>query len=455
MCETKISDLQEENIDPRILIPLKITKALFCSPEEFHFDDFVSKVQEYIETNRINKETISNILGVFTIVRPKEQELLTKIENAISTTHSSMARNFEEIFLFELPHIFKLVTTQSPLLEFIKNDDFSSLQEFLSNTIDFDFSQTYGVQYGSINLLDIAAYYGSIDCFKYFVVNNAPFSEYVCPFSICGGNYEIIHYLENNFREQNFENENSLNMSIAYHQYAITDYLIDNYSIELTAHETTISSFNYCFFSTTFSESKSSKVIEEELFLSSASIGNFPIVQYLCEVAKVNTEATTEDGRTALCIASSNGYLPIVQYLCEVAKVNTEATDIWGKTALHYACQSGYLPIVQYLCEVTKVNTEATTKDGRTALHYACIYGYLPIVQYLCEVAKVNTTQKKETNMEKRHYALLFQMTIYQLSNIYVKWPKLTRKQQQKKEIQHYTMHVIMAIYQLSNIYVK
>ena len=72
-----------------------------------------------------------------------------------------------------------------------------------------------------------------------------------------------------------------------------------------------------------------------------------------------------------MCCAVLSGNLPIVQYLCEVAKVNTEAKSEYGRTALHIACEKGYLPIVQYLCEVAKVNTEAKDKYGMTAIRYA------------------------------------------------------------------------------------
>ena len=390
MYETRVSDNQEENDNLIIRESFKITKLLFCSSEEFQLGNFVSEVKEYIEMNRINKETISNILGIFTIVRPKQQELLTKIENAISTTHSSMEYNFDRIFWKKLPYIFKLDTAQSPLLEFIKNDDFSSLQEFISNTIDFDFSQTYEIYSEYVNLIDIASYYGSIDCFKYFVVNNAPFSEYVCPFSICGSNYEIIHYLENNFREENFNDEICLKMSIAYHHYEITDYLNVNYNSSLIYQETAIYSFNYLYLSKYSKLDTKTYESVNELFLKASGSGNYPIFQYLCEISKVNKEATNEDGETALHKACEGGHLPIVQYLCEVAKVNTEATNKDGETALHIACFWNRLPIVQYLCEVAKVNTEATNEYGETALDIACERDQLPIVHYLCKVAKVN-----------------------------------------------------------------
>ena len=394
-----MSDINEENVHPIIREPFKITKALFSLPEDFHYDEFVSEVRDYIDTGRINIETFSNILNVFSIVRPKQQALITKLENAFPTTHRPLSFFYKEMLRDKLPFIFDLDTTQLPLLEFIKNDDFSSLQEFISNTIDFNFEQTYEIYNSNINLIDIATYYGSINCFKYLVLNNAPFSKNVCPFSICGGNYEIIHYLENNFPKQNFGHEICLIMSILYHQYEVTDYLNANYNSEITNKEATIISFNYYVFSTFFIQAKYFTLKEgpdardeygRTALHVACSCENLPIIKYLCEVAKANTELCDNRGCTAFYKACTSENLPIVKYLCEEAKVNTEAANEDGITALQIACFCGCLPIVKYLCEVARVNTETRASKGYTAIHLACESGNFPIIKYLCEVAKVN-----------------------------------------------------------------
>ena len=370
-----ISELDGGHTDNILREPYKITKELFSPSKEFNLETFVLDVSQYIEANPLNKKTISNILGVFSYARPKKQELLKKIENAISITHSSMKTYFIDIFM-KMSFIFLMDTTQLQLIEFIKNDSFDDLQQFISKEVNFNFEQSFHSAFSNVNLLDIAAYYGSIECFKYLVLNNAPFSEYVCPFSICGGNYEIIYYLENNFTEQNFDEELCLTMSIAYHQYEITDYLILNYNSKITNIKTAIELFNFPVFAL---YAMNQKLSIDELLIA-ANCNNLPIVQYLCEVAKVNTEATYNDGCTALHYASGNGHLPTVQYLCEKVKVNTEVKDNIGRTALHIACENGYLPIVQYLCETQKVNIESKDKDGRTAPYYG--REHLPIIQY-------------------------------------------------------------------------
>ena len=71
-----ISDINVEDIDPILKEPFKITKELFTSTNE----NFISDVNHYLQKNPLNKETFQNILGIFSIVRPKQQELLTKLK---------------------------------------------------------------------------------------------------------------------------------------------------------------------------------------------------------------------------------------------------------------------------------------------------------------------------------------------------------------------------------------
>ena len=408
-----ISALNCEHIDSLLRAPFNITKELFSSPE-LNLEKFVCDVNQFIQEDQTYKETISKILGVFSIVRPKQQELLSKIESAISITHSSNDRAFENIFSEnKLPFIFKFDSVTFPIFEYIRNDDFENFQKFVTNQVDFDFDQNIGIereyyQTTYVNLLDIAAYYGSIQCFKYLVANKAPFSKHVCQYSICGGNYEIIHYIENNYEKHNFDTKACLAMSVAYHRYELMDYILPNLSAKKEHVQTAINTYNFSAFSL-FIMNK--KLLSDDLLCDACFSGNLPIIKYLCEVQKASTEVGDEDGKTPLQIACLNGHLEIVQYLCEVQKVNPEERDGEANTPLIAACSAGYLSIVQYLCEVHKADVEATEYQGWTPLIAACCHvkpnvaKYLPIIKYLCEVQKANAGAKDDIGKTALHYA--------------------------------------------------
>ena len=207
-----------ESINPILRDILKITKELFFSTTEFNFENFISDVNQYIRMNPLNEETIQNILGIYSIVRPHKHELLTKIEKTISITCSSAEEAFKKIFTTDLPLFFKIVELSAPVIEIIKNDDFFKFQELISNIVDFDFNQEFHISNiqnsnDTVNLLDIASYYGSVECFKYLVLNDAQFSKNVCAFAICGGNNEIKVLSFFSYYEVLSHTKNNLNFS--------------------------------------------------------------------------------------------------------------------------------------------------------------------------------------------------------------------------------------------------
>ena len=76
--------------------------------------------------------------------------------------------------------------------------------------------------------IEFAAFYGSVKCFKYFLLNNAKLKPSICKFAVAGGNYEIIHILE----QKNLSFEDCFRLSVEYHRYEITDWLLQSYSLD-------------------------------------------------------------------------------------------------------------------------------------------------------------------------------------------------------------------------------
>lgn len=80
---------------------------------------------------------------------------------------------------------------------FLKYDDINSLQlalaknnELIYSTVKSDFEPGFSQP---MSLINAAAFYGSIKCFKYLFMNNAAFDEATAKNSVIGGNYEIVH----------------------------------------------------------------------------------------------------------------------------------------------------------------------------------------------------------------------------------------------------------------------
>ncbi len=97
---------------------------------------------------------------------------------------------------------------------------------------------------------------------------------------------------------------------------------------------------------------------------------------------KININATTEEGWTALHFAAFKGYDKIVAALLE-AKINTDIQGkVYGRTALHYAVDRGNLEVVKML--VAKgANVKIADKANKAALDLAREKNFSDIVKVL------------------------------------------------------------------------
>jgi ankyrin repeat protein len=91
----------------------------------------------------------------------------------------------------------------------------------------------------------------------------------------------------------------------------------------------------------------------------------------------------TEDGRTALHLASDKGHLDIAQLLIE-HNACVDLANRYGTSALHLTSDKGHLNIARLLIEHS-ASVDLATKDGETALHIALDNGHLDIAQLLIE----------------------------------------------------------------------
>ena len=103
----------------------------------------------------------------------------------------------------------------------------------------------------------------------------------------------------------------------------------------------------------------------EERFLKASESGDYTTVTNL--IGKVDVNIATEDGVTALMLASHNGYISIVRELLKNnAKINV--ADEVGYTPLLFASSAGHSNIVKLLIR-NNADVNATNIYGENALH--------------------------------------------------------------------------------------
>ncbi|KAK8883824.1 hypothetical protein M9Y10_042923 [Tritrichomonas musculus] len=119
----------------------------------------------------------------------------------------------------------------------IKNDDINQLQALVSNnpdmildgTIKSNIFEPFKVR--RINYLNYAAFNGSINCFKYLLLNKVEIDELTYELSIIGGNFEIVRIV-NNAKDNDYSSIDfvlsGLKQAIKYHQDELFDWIFDS-----------------------------------------------------------------------------------------------------------------------------------------------------------------------------------------------------------------------------------
>ena len=121
---------------------------------------------------------------------------------------------------------------------------------------------------------------------------------------------------------------------------------------------------------------------EWTLLSASANNGHVEVVKFLLESGRVQIDAATKDGETALYKASRKGHADVVKLLLNVG-ANTEM-GYKGWTTLQVSAKNGYLEVVKVLLDSGRVQVDAI-QDGETALYKASLMGHADVIKLLLD----------------------------------------------------------------------
>ncbi|KAF6821781.1 ankyrin-1 [Colletotrichum musicola] len=121
------------------------------------------------------------------------------------------------------------------------------------------------------------------------------------------------------------------------------------------------------------------------LLHAAATGGKVEILKRMMMGRALDLNATDDDGRSPLMIATQLNCVLVVEMLCERG-ANTTLADKDGRTALHYAIIKG-ADIVTTLLQYN-VSPISPDRRGQTPLHLACQLGYLDIVFLMIKALK-------------------------------------------------------------------
>ena len=264
------------------------------------------KVFDFIEKRKIDSclNAIYNFIEYAELIRPKEIESLDFLVKSIFDHFKKKSENLsngsESKYITAKRHNF---TERETLERVIFEDDVETLQRLIATKTKKEISEMmingdsffnkYINRYNTkLNVLDAAALYGSIKCFKYLLLNGNANNDNTCKCAIAGGNFEIVHFCE----QGKLLFEDCLEISVSYHHFDLYEWLSTHFRFDAIPLESYINSYNEPLFYLTFSKG-------------------------------ADVETRDVDGLSQLNLASKNGLLGVVKYLNEKHHAIIESKD--------------------------------------------------------------------------------------------------------------------------------
>ena len=378
---------QQTSIQDKIRL---IKGILLCKEDEIK--EITNKISNYLNETKASINYFYMLLTYYMMIRPKNiktyylliQEINQKFDNQKPFIQhlSSKCGNYSCKFISQqIKELFRVKDKIDDSLFYIypddnfkttlMNDDIDELLNIVSATPEFYYNQKVQTDpqmdwvkpQSFQSLLSFCAFYGSIKCFKYFVNNNTDIVEENCLFAIAGGNFEIIHILEQ--KGQQFDT-NSFEIAIKFHRNDIGDWLILNFDTFIIPLQLCLEYFN------------------EEAF-----------VYFLDNTDNLCNKTTDNSSSSTLCQACYNCSLECVSLLLERdANVSEGAYP-----PLYYSCHNGDFAtaklLIEHSADVNQTIDFMFHSIITNSLYKACSYGSFDLVNLLIEnKADVNKESK-------------------------------------------------------------
>ena len=387
-------------------------------PSSFVFPDikesmaFINSVVEICEENEeesvktfrsfVNKygqkmqKFVLNIIELAATIRPKERSKMNIFIDIIKDTYmfdktgrngalKSMlaARRIIKPFYGMNKMVFDLYEEDS-IGRAIVDDDVSSLKNMLllsKNLPCLPYDSLFLVlmnDTGELTLLQLSAFLGSLNCFKYLLMNGETINEDLCTFAVSGGSLEIVHLCE----QHGMKFTRCIYTSVEYHRNDIFQWIRTHFDCGAHLLHTCIEYDNY---SLLYDLVENGYDVNENLFnhyplASAAFYDSVGIISYLIDIG-CDINAKGIEGETALILATKTNNINSLELLIH-KRCDINIKDNKGITALHYAAQKGFSEAVEILLN-NGADLNVKDNNGCTPLFYAMLNHHYDIAKLL------------------------------------------------------------------------
>lgn len=281
-------------------------------------------------------------------------------------------------------------------------DDVDKFQDICSqNNVDLNSiihhsfldSNTF-IEQKDLSLIEYSAYYGSLQIFKFLLLNSAKFTDNLPLYAIIGGNYEIIHLIEKN-RHIEF-NQISIETAVLFHRNELVEYLINNYELKINLNclFNSIVSQNVDFFKTYFIENNSIDINRN----NSMSLLNVIMENKGIEFLNAFAVKYRNDREAIKSIsflsnkAIENGDFFTLKYLIH-GKFFQPSVEL---NHVEKAFKKGYIEIIDLILKETNCSINHFFFDNWTSLHFAARYNNTDLIHYILTKKDVNVNARNK-----------------------------------------------------------
>ncbi|OHT08740.1 hypothetical protein TRFO_04852 [Tritrichomonas foetus] len=280
------------------------------------------------------------------------------------------------------------------IFDAIRRDDISALKEFGSNPL-FNIEEImesspfvpYPILQYKPRLIHIAAFFNSIKCFKYLLLNEADIESSdeagytTIHFAVAGGSVEIIRILE---QQQFIIFNGTPQVAAQFHQKEILEWLTEEKFNNISEYDQKYGALSF----------------------NAAISNNVGLLLYL-EENNVDLDTPNPSGSSPLHFACSYGCFDAVYFLLSRPKINSSRIDNNHDTALHIATYFGCVGTARLL---DSVNSKlATIKNGNNyaSVQAAAIFGHDQILYTLIKHKNIDINCATKGNCTLLHLAVI------------------------------------------------
>jgi ankyrin repeat protein len=227
---------------------------------------------------------------------------------------------------------------------------------------------------GHPTLIHVAAFFGSINCFRFLLVNGADLRttdhNFVTlpQFAVAGGNVEIVRLCQ----QYDLDFFGAIHTAITFHRNELFEWLAGSASPDFSVLD-----------------------LSGQTLLHAACDSNNLYAVDTALRAGLDVNGQTFNQGTPLCIAVGRGFVDTVRYLLTVPTIDVNPRCRGGQTPFHLAAEHGDIVTAKYLLAHADVDVDAVCDTGMSALFSAITNDRLRFARFLLDLPGVDVNRRQ------------------------------------------------------------